>query len=635
MCSLSMGVIFLVLGACRAGWLLQYFPRAVLTGIVGGIGVHLFVMGFEIVQPAARPHLEWETLGEQLFSERQLPLTMATILPAVVIYFTVRFKLCARLPWGEKVHEVFIPGIMVTAAALFWIGAAAAGRTNTDGLKGLVVDGWLFDVQGTRGGNATAIGIDVNSNINYWQLFDFSNVQWRALGAPAKNIVLVVLIGVVNLPVAIGALETMVPDVKPDVDRELLGSGVANLLAGAVGSLPTLIVFSYTRLFTMAGGGRLEGLLLSGVSIVMLFVAHAIIPYVPTMLASTLVARLLHELNTKATIGTLKTQSSVKGLHQTMSGMDNSEVDETTGFFTEPSPGRESQGVQVQDPKTVFHVNYRPDSFEKSRHRTASRNALNDLVIGTKGNRKFKKNITVVAEGTVMAHQTIDGQLAGSNEDKNNSSWFGTDEKHIFLKSTPCTFNVPAFQHGTIRLVKSDLINAINTAELKPVDSPSDSLDWVALQWATTEGVQDLFSDPTDLSENAREQLGDRLSDWLGDIGYSSNSLGALVSEGDVVRNYKQHADERPPSPVLHDWTDVYRTLSRRQKQGLSHDKFQVQESDGLSEVMSLVSYAESIFDAAATMSTASSVPGDAQELISKFVNLLIQSGEDVGAVSK
>lgn len=305
--------------------------------------------------------------------------------------------------------------------------------------------------------------------------------------------------------------------------------------------------------------------------------------------------------------------------------MDNSEVDETTGSFTEPSPGRESQGVQVQDPNTVWHVNYRPDASEKSRHRTASRNALNDLVIGTKGNRKFKKNITVVAEGTVMAHQTIDGQLAGSNEDNNNSSWFGTDEKHIFLKSTPCTFNVPAFQHGPIRLVKSDLINAINAAEPKPVDSPSDSLDWVALQWATTEGVQDLFSDPTDLSENAREQLGDRLCDWLGDLGYSSNSLGALVSEGDVVRNYKQHADERPPSPVLHDWTDVYRTLSRRQKQGLSHDTFQVQESDGLSEVMSLVSYAESIFDAAATMSTASSIPGDAQELISKFVNLLVR----------
>lgn len=107
-----MNVIFFVLGACRAGWLLQYFPHSVLTGIAGGIGVHLFVMGFEIVQPAAHPHLRWDTLGEQLFSARQLPLTLVTVLPAVVIYLTVHFKLCTRLPWGDKIHELCIPGII-------------------------------------------------------------------------------------------------------------------------------------------------------------------------------------------------------------------------------------------------------------------------------------------------------------------------------------------------------------------------------------------------------------------------------------------------------------------------------------------------------------------------------------------
>lgn len=261
--------------------------------------------------------------------------------------------------------------------------------------------------------------------------------------------------------------------------------------------------------------------------------------------------------------------------------------------------GGESQGVRARDPNIVLRNSYHQDSSEKSRQNTAPHNDLNDPVIGTKGKGRFTR-------------------------DKRTSPWFDTDEKHIFLRSTPFTFNVPAFQHGPIRLVKSDLINAIHTPESNPFDSPSDSLDWVALQWATTEGVRDLFSDPTDLSENAREQLGDRLCDWIGDVGYSRNSLGVLVSEGDVVRDYKQHADEKPPSPV-HDWTDVYRTLSHRQKQRWPQDTFEVQESDALSEVMSLVSYAESIFDAATTMSTASSVPGDTQELISKFVNLLVR----------
>lgn len=308
-----------------------------------------------------------------------------------------------------------------------------------------------------------------------------------------------------------------------------------------------------------------------------------------------------------------------------MSGMNNLEVDGSIGPLTESYPGRESQGVQIQDPNTFSHGNCPSDSSEKSRHRIASCNVLNDLVIGSKGRRKFSRNSAEVADAMVMALQAIDGQPAGSNEGNNNSSWFSTDEKHIFLKSTPFTSNVPVFQHGPIRLIKSDLIKAINAPEFKPFESTGDSLDWVALQWATQERVRGLFIDPPDLFENAREQLGD--------LGYSSNSLGALVSEGDVVRDYKQHAVEKPPSPV-HDWTNVYRTLSHRQQQGRSHDTFEVQESDGLSEVMSLVSYAESIFDAATTMSTASSVPGDTQELISKFVNILVRDTSVVRMLS-
>lgn len=205
--------------------------------------------------------------------------------------------------------------------------------------------------------------------------------------------------------------------------------------------------------------------------------------------------------------------------------------------------------------------------------------------------------------------------------DKTSScSWFDTDNKHIFFRSTPFTFNVPGFQHNPIRLIKSDLVNAINTPEPKPFDSSIDLLDWEALQWATIEGAGGFSSDPTDSSDNAREQLADRLCDWLSELGYSSHSLGELVSEGDFVRDYRQQADERPPSPVL-DWTDVYSTLSSRR----SHNAFKAQDMDGMSDAMSLVSYAESIFDAATTMSTASSAPGDTQELVGKFVSLLMR----------
>lgn len=316
-----------------------------------------------------------------------------------------------------------------------------------------------------------------------------------------------------------------------------------------------------------------------------------------------------------------------------MSRTNNSKVQKSTRGYMEPSYGRdtdESDASRRQSapssklPGLGQECSTTPGGSKKSRYSRVSHNRPNGWIKGAKGNRKTGINSAVSAHGSVMGSQVIDGQPAPSNQG-NSSWWFETDENHIFFRSTPYTSNVPVFRHNPIRLAKSDLVNAVKTPEPKPLDSSScDSLGWVALQWATTEGAGGLFSDPTDSSENAREHLADRLSDWLGELGYSSHSLGALVSDGDFIRNYRQQAHEKPPDPV-HDWTDVYRTLSRQDKQGWSHDTFKAQKSEAASEVMSLMSFAESIFDAATTMSTASSVPGDTQELISKFVNLLVR----------
>lgn len=330
----------------------------------------------------------------------------------------------------------------------------------------------------------------------------------------------------------------------------------------------------------------------------------------------------------------LRTESKFRGQHQTTIRMDEAEVYGATRGFRESYARGDSQGIQTHAAKIGSKGNHPPHLSGKSAHSTALHNDPRGLVKVAKGNRHHGRNTAMLADGSAMGPQVINGQLAASSK-TNTNSWFDTDDKHIYLRSTPFTFNVPGFQHNPIRLVKSDLVNATNMPDNMPepkrFDSSIDSSDWTALQWATTEGAGGLSSDPTDSSDNAREQLADSLCDWLKELGYSSHSLGELVSEGDFVRDYRQQADERPerpPSPVddwTDDWTDVYRTLSNRRNQSRSHDTFKAQDADGMSDAMSLMSYAESIFDAATTMSTASSVPGDTQELISKFVNLLVR----------
>lgn len=216
------------------------------------------------------------------------------------------------------------------------------------------------------------------------------------------------------------------------------------------------------------------------------------------------------------------------------------------------------------------------------------------------------------------------------------SPWCWTDDEYIFLNSTPFTFNVPFFRHGPIRLSKADLVKAdtIDVADWKLLSSPDETLDWTAFHVAILGGAGEFFSDPSgSCADDDEGQLIDGLCDWLRDLGYSSHSLGALVFEGAFVRNHIGKTDESPPVPV-NEWTDVYRALSHRQNQDPFHVISKTQESEGASDIMSMMSYAESIFDAGATMSTASSLPGGTQELISKFVDILVRDSSVARMVS-
>src|ERR1700753_2510199 len=46
--SVLTGIIFLLLGALRLGNLVSFFPRSILLGCIGGVGVFLFLTGIEV-----------------------------------------------------------------------------------------------------------------------------------------------------------------------------------------------------------------------------------------------------------------------------------------------------------------------------------------------------------------------------------------------------------------------------------------------------------------------------------------------------------------------------------------------------------------------------------------------------------
>jgi MFS superfamily sulfate permease-like transporter len=77
---------------------------------------------------------------------------------------------------------------------------------------------------------------------DYWALFDFNKVEWRALTAGTRDIAMLVLIGALSLPIfsSAAALEWGGPD--HSMNHEFVGHGISNTVAGAMGALPNLFV---------------------------------------------------------------------------------------------------------------------------------------------------------------------------------------------------------------------------------------------------------------------------------------------------------------------------------------------------------------------------------------------------------
>lgn len=257
---------------------MNYFPSTVLLGLVGAIGFSLLVLGLQLTFPASAPVLSIHN-ASGLFTSYHVPLLCASLLPTLLLCYSLRSTKLERLTRGFTAHSSFVPIYVFSVLIIFWTVAAAKGLANPAGLRTLSARGWLFDLP-----NAS-----LSSSWNYWRLFDFKAVQWSALSSATQNILLLVLIGVLNLPIYVPAMAMTLKTHGYSMNHELLGHAAANILSGCIGSVPNLVVLSNTRLFTFAGGGRPEALIVTAVTIVLFFVSAKVLPYIPTVLAAVLV----------------------------------------------------------------------------------------------------------------------------------------------------------------------------------------------------------------------------------------------------------------------------------------------------------------------------------------------------------
>jgi sulfate permease, SulP family len=276
--SILTGIVFFLMGACKLGSLIGFFPRHILIGCIGGVGWFLVVTGLEV---AARldGNLNYDlpTL-QKLFRFDTIFLWTIPLALAIVLMITQRFVK----------SNFLVGGYFISVALIFYFFKFALGFQ----IESLRDTGWVFD--------APPAG---HPWYHFYTLYDFQAVNWEALADTIPAMFALTFFGVLHVPINVPALSISTGEDNLNLDRELLAHGVTNALSGCFGSIQNYLVYTNSLLFIDSGGNsRLAGIMLAAATAGILFVGPVIIGYIPIMVVGALIFLLGIELIEEALV---------------------------------------------------------------------------------------------------------------------------------------------------------------------------------------------------------------------------------------------------------------------------------------------------------------------------------------------
>ncbi|CCL98492.1 uncharacterized protein FIBRA_00490 [Fibroporia radiculosa] len=264
--SILTGLSFFLLGALRLGTLIGFFPRHILVGCIGGVGVFLIITGLTVSTRMADDDfdLTLSTFKLLFLNIGNLVLWVPAFGLAVLLrVITHRFE-----------HQLIFPIYFLIIPVVFYIVVAAA-RLNLGTLR---QEGWLFNM-----------GASHEPWYQFYRLFDFKATQWSAIWSTLPTQFALLFFNILHPPLNVPALAVSLNH-DVDTDKELVAHGYSNLLAGVLGTVPNYLVYVNTLLFYRVGGTtRISGILLAGATAVLLVIGTAPIAFIPVMVVGALI----------------------------------------------------------------------------------------------------------------------------------------------------------------------------------------------------------------------------------------------------------------------------------------------------------------------------------------------------------
>lgn len=251
------GILLCGLGLARAGGAIRFIPYPVVGGFLGATG-------WLMVNGAARvvtdQGLSISTLGN-LIDPSVMAKLAATGAVAVALYVGLRRR-------GDSPYV--LPGILLAGVAAAYLAFALAGMT----LREARIEGWMFKAPAAGGLGET------------WDLTDLRMFPWEVLGGHVGDLLAVMFVTAITMLLNTTGIEFATRR-EADLQRDLKTLGIANMVVAAFGGYVACISLSRTTLNYAAGGrGRLSGLVVAVVSVLVLTANPSFLAYIPKFVLS-------------------------------------------------------------------------------------------------------------------------------------------------------------------------------------------------------------------------------------------------------------------------------------------------------------------------------------------------------------
>lgn len=252
--SVLTGLFFVLLGFFKLGNLVRFLPYPVVGGFLAGTG-WLLVRG--AIKVMSDVPVERVTLA-RLFEAQNLMLWLPGVLIAVALTAVVRWRS----------HFLIIPAAIVLVLTAFYAITLGLGYSVAE----LTAARWLFEPFPSG---------------NLWQPItpnELALVDWRVLVSQVGSVGTVMIISVVALLLRASGIE-LTTQSNIDFNRELVASGVANIVASFGGGLVGYPSLSLSVLGHKFGANsRIIGGITAVMCAFLLFIGAPVLAYFPKLL---------------------------------------------------------------------------------------------------------------------------------------------------------------------------------------------------------------------------------------------------------------------------------------------------------------------------------------------------------------